>query len=244
MDSIEKKFVDVKTSNNSEKINDFLIELSKNPQEEHLKFLDFFIRDLDSQIFEKITLNFIYLIGEIGRIVPLKEKYLNLLIETYYKSDRWIRSEIIQAIKNIIEKNEATEEMIKLIGYAINDEYQPIKINSLKIILNLNEIPQFIKRNLFLALKSNDVESNELCIRIFENHIPDINDLFSSLDYSDNYTLLKPHMIRTLLLTYFKSPIYIESFRTMILESNWKIEYKEEFLKEIDVYTKILLKSI
>ncbi|MFX0021235.1 MAG: hypothetical protein ACFE9S_02845 [Candidatus Hermodarchaeota archaeon] len=244
MDSIEKKFVDVKTSNNSEKLNDFLIELSKNPQKEYLKYLGFFSKNLESQVFEKIQLNFIYLIGEIGRLVPLEEGYLSLLIDTYYKSDRWIRSEIIQAIKKIIEKNELTEEIIKLIGYAINDEYRPIKINSLKIILNLKEIPIFIRRSIFLALKTNDIELNELCIRIFEKHIPDFNDLFNSLDYSDNYILLKPHAIRTLLLTYFKSPINIESFRTKILESNWKIEYKEGYIKEIDVYTKILLKSI
>ncbi|MFW9818827.1 MAG: hypothetical protein ACFFE5_04395 [Candidatus Thorarchaeota archaeon] len=244
MDSIEKKFIDLKTSNSSEEINDFLIELSKNPKEEHLKFLDFFTKNLDSQIYEKIKLNFIFLIGEIGRLVPLEEKYLSLLIETYYKSDRWIRNEIIQAIKKIMQKNEVTEEILKLIGYAINDEYRPIKINSLKIILNLEDIPLFIRRNLFLALKTNDLETNELCTKIFQNRIPDFNELFRSLEYSDNYMLLNPHAIRTLLLIYFISPIYIESFREKILDSNWNLEYKEKYLKEIDTYIQILLKNI
>jgi hypothetical protein len=225
-------------------VNDFLIELSKNPREEYLRFLDFLIENQDTEIFEKIKLNLVYLIGEIGKLVPLEDRYPSLLLNTYYNSDRWIRNEIIQAIKNIMEKTEIAEEIIKLIGYAINDEYRPIKINSLKIILNLKEIPLFIRRNLFLALNINDSESKELCIRIFENHIHDFNDLFTSLDYDDNYSLLKTHAFRTLLLTYFKTPINIESFRTMILDSNWKIEYKEDILKEIDTYTKILLKSV
>ncbi|MFX0007525.1 MAG: hypothetical protein ACFFAV_12455 [Candidatus Hermodarchaeota archaeon] len=241
MVAIEKVFNDVKESNNPEKINDFLIELSKNPHESFLKFLDFFIDYPDPKIFEKIKLNLIYLIGEIGRLIPLEEKYLRLIINTYYNSDRWIRNEIIQAIKKIIEKTRLTEEIIKLIGYAINDEYKPIKINSLRAFLNLDDIPLFIRKNLFLALNSKDSELINLCTRIFEKYMPEFNELFHSLDYSDNYIILKPRAIRALLLIYFRSPINLESFRKKIVESSWEFEYKEKYLIEIDTYAKILL---
>lgn len=244
MVSIEKRFNDVKASNNSEEINDFLIELSKNPREEFMRFLDFFIDKPDTLIFEKIKLNLIFLIGEIGRLIPLDEKYLKLMVNSYYSSDRWIRNEIIQAIKEIMEKNEMTEEIIMLIGNAINDEYRPIKINSLKIVLNLDDNPLFLRRNLFLTLNSNDSVLTELCTRIFEKYIPDINELFYSLSHSDNYSILKPQAIRTVLFIYFKSAINLEEFRNKILATDWKIEYKEKYLKEIDTYTKILLKNI
>ncbi|MFW9972167.1 MAG: hypothetical protein ACFFDF_18415 [Candidatus Odinarchaeota archaeon] len=240
----EKSFTNVKSSKNPEKINDFLIELSKNPHKEHVKYLDYFIKHLEPHIFDKIKLNLIYLIGEIGDLIALEDKYLKLLIDTYYNSDRWVRNEIMQAMKKITLNTEVNEEIIKLIGYAINDEYQPIRVNSLKILLNLKENPLFIRRNLFLALNSKDLEVEELCVKIFEKFLPDFNELFNSLDYSNNYTILKPKAIRSLLLICFKSIINLESFRKRILSSNWELTNKEKYLKEIDIYEKLLLKKI
>ncbi|MFX1304802.1 MAG: hypothetical protein ACFE9X_15720, partial [Promethearchaeota archaeon] len=109
-----------------EEINDFLIKLSENPNTEDLKRVDYFIDNLDPPIFEKIKLNLIFLLGEIGESTPIEDKYLNFLLETYYTSDRWIRNEIIQAIGKISKKIEITESIIKLIGYAVNDDYTPI----------------------------------------------------------------------------------------------------------------------
>lgn len=244
MVAIEKLFNDVKESNNPEKINDFLIELSKNPHESFLKFLDFFIDYPDPKIYEKIKLNLIYLIGEIGNLIPLEEKYLKLLVNTYYNSDRWVRNETVQAIKKITINTKLIDEVIKLIGYAINDEYLPIRVNALKVLLNLDDIPLPIMRNLFLALNSKELELERLCINIFEKFLPDFNELINLLNYSDNYLVLKPKAIRTLLLIYFKSPFILESFRKSISSLNWNIECKERFLKEIDIYEKIILKNV
>ncbi|MFX0003206.1 MAG: hypothetical protein ACFE9C_10110 [Candidatus Hodarchaeota archaeon] len=244
MPSIEDSFNNVKSSKNPEKINDFLVELSKNPQKDFLRFLDFFITNLEPQLFEKTKLNLIYLLGEIGYLMPLDDKYLKLLMETFYNSDRWIRNEIIKAINKVSINTELKEEAIKLIGYAINDEYQPIKVNSLKTLLNLDENPLLVRRNLFLVLNSKDSELEELCVKIFEKFLPDFNELFNSLSYSDNYLVLDSKAIRTLLLIYFRSPINLESFREKILSANWILENKERFLKEIDTYEKILLKKI
>jgi len=242
--SIEKSFVDIKSSKNPEKINDFLVELSKKPNKEYLKFLDFFIMDLEPHIFEKIKLNLVYLIGEIGSLIPLEDVYLRFLLNTYYTSDRWVRNEIMQTIKKIAKNTEITDKIIELIGYAINDEYLPIGINALKTLFILDNNPLYVRRNLFLALNSIDLELNELCVRIFERFLPDYNELFYSLDYSDNYLILKTKAIRTLLLIYFKSPINLESFREKIESSTWELKQKEKLLKEIDTYEKILLKKI
>jgi hypothetical protein len=244
MSSIEESFDNVKSSKNPERINDFLIELSKNPHKEYLKFLDFFIDNLNPLLFEKIRINLIYIIGEIGNLKPLDEKYLTLLSNIYYNADRWVRNEIIQAIHKITLNADVTESIIKLIGNAINDEYIPIKINALKTLLSLDENPLFVRRNLFYILNLRNPELEELCVKIFEKFIPDFNELFDSLDYSDNYLIVEPRAIRTLLLTYFKSPINLEFFRKKISSSNWQIDKIQKFLKEIDTYEKILLKNI
>lgn len=227
-----------------EEINDFLIKLSENPNTEDLKRVDYFIDNLDPPIFEKIKLNLIFLLGEIGESTPIEDKYLNFLLETYYTSDRWIRNEIIQAIGKISKKIEITESIIKLIGYAVNDDYTPIKVNALKMLLDFRDLPLFIRRNIFLTLNLKDPELESFCVKIFEKFLPDFNQLFNSLDYSGNYEILKPKAIMALLLVYFKSPINLESFRQKILTSNWEDNYKEIYFREIDTYEKILLKRL
>lgn len=244
MELIKLKFDKIKESNNPDIINDFIFKLSENPEKEHLVFLKYFIVNLDTQIFDKIKLNLIFLIGEIGKISTLDAKCLQFLVDTYFKSDRWIRNEIIQAFGKILKKTEISQDAIKLIGYAINDEYPPIKVNALRILLNLDDIPLFVRRNLFFTLNLKDSELEELCVKIFEKFLPDFNELYNSLNYSDNYLILKPKAIRSLLIIYFKSPINLESFRKKISSSNWEIEHRERYLKEIDTYEKILLKKI
>ncbi|MFX1503155.1 MAG: hypothetical protein ACFFDH_19500, partial [Promethearchaeota archaeon] len=170
--------------------------------------------------------------------------YLNFLLETYYKSDRWIRNETVQAIEKISKNTEISEDIIRLIGNALNDDYSPIRINALKVLLNLGDLPLFVSRNIFQALNSKDSELKALCINIFEKFLPDFIQLFHSLNYSENYKILKTRAIRSLLLIYFKSPINLEEFREKISTSNWDLEYKDVYLKEIDTYEKILFRKI
>ncbi|MFX1387551.1 MAG: HEAT repeat domain-containing protein [Promethearchaeota archaeon] len=241
---MNKNFEKVKESKNPEIINDFLIELSKNPSKDHLKFLKYFIAKLDSQLFDKTRLNLIYLIGEIGNVSTLDSKCLEFLLKTYYTSDRWIRNEVIKAFGKILNKTDLSEDAIKLIAMAINDDYPPIRISALKALLNLKEMPIFVRRNVFLALNIKDSELEENCVKIFDKFLPDFNQLFKSLDYSENYQVLKPMGIRALLLAYFRSPFDLESFRQKISTSNWEIKFKDMYLNEIDTYEKILLKRL
>jgi hypothetical protein len=165
-------------------------------------------------------------------------------MDTYYSSDRWIRNEVIQAIGKISTHIEITEDVIKLIGYAVNDDYIPIKLSALQVILNLAEIPPIIIKNIFQALNSRNSEIEALSIKILEKFLPDYNQLFLSLNFLNNYKILKKKAFRALLLVYFKSLLNLESFRENISGSDWEIEYKEDFLKEIDIYEKIMLKKI
>ncbi|MFX0106484.1 MAG: hypothetical protein ACFE75_13490 [Candidatus Hodarchaeota archaeon] len=241
MDLKKNNFKELK---DPEEINNFLIKLSENPSNEDLKFLKYFIDNLDALIFEKIKLNLVFLLGEIGKSTSLEDTYLTFLLETYYTSDRWIRNEIIQAIEKISTRTEITENVIELIGYAVNDDYSPIRVNAIKTLFGLRKFPLFVRRNVFEALNSKDSELEEFCVKIFEKFLPDFNQLFNSLNYSENYKILKSKAIMAILMVYFKSPLNIESFRELISASDWEDDYKQIYLKEIDTYEKILLRRL
>lgn len=244
MELMKNNFEEIKKTKNPEIINDFLIEISKDPNIDYLECIDYFINNLDTQIFDKVKINLVFLVGEIGKITTLEERYFKFLIETYYSSDRWIRNEIIQAIGKISTYSDIIDDVIKIVGNAVNDDYSPIKVNALKVILNLKELPLSIRGNIFQALNSKNFELEALCVKILEKFVPDYNQLFNSLNYLQDYKILKQKAIRALLLIYFKSALYLESFRQKISNSKWEIEYKENFFKEIDIYKRILLKKL
>ncbi|MBA7653963.1 hypothetical protein ES703_61830 [subsurface metagenome] len=244
MEILKNKFEEIKKAKNPEVINDFLMKLSEEPSFEYLNLIQYFIDNLETQIFQKIKLNIIFLLGEIGKSSELDFKYLKFLLKTYYKSDRWVRNEIIQAFGKILKNTKITDDIFKLIGYAINDDYSPIRVNALKTILDLEDLPLFIQRNLYYVINLHDPELELLYVRIFERFLPDFTQLFDSLNNSDNYKILKIRAFRALLFIYFKSPINLETFRQKISKSKWEDDYKENFLKEIDMYEKLLLKRL
>ena len=244
MKLFHQDFDDIKDSNNPDIINDFIIKLSENPKEEHLQYLKYLIDNLDTQILDKITLNLIYMLGELGNLTSLGETYLNFIHETYLHSDRWVRNEIIQAINKISKKSHLNEKIILLIGSALNDDYAPIKINTLKVLLNLKQVPDFIFTNIFYVLNSKDSEVLEGCRRVLETIHLETHKLFDLLNNLDNYKILKLRAIRSLLLIQFKSIINLESFREIIGSSKWDNSFKENYLKEIDTFQRILIKNM
>ncbi|MFW9827131.1 MAG: hypothetical protein ACFFEY_05855 [Candidatus Thorarchaeota archaeon] len=244
MVSFENEFDSLKESNNPEILNEFLIKLSESPNIKYFEFIEYLISKLDNNIFEKIKLNLVYLIGEIAKTSVIDVKYLDFLNNTYYTSDRWVRDEIIQAIEKTSKRNEIGEKLIKLIGYGINDDYLPIRIDALKAILSLDKIPIFVYKNIFLALNSRENELEKISSEILSKNLSDYRELFNILDKAENYKICKSNAIRSLLLTFFQSTFNLEFFRKKILNSNWENEHKKMFLNEINTYEKIILKKI
>ena len=240
MEQIQKDFIEIKNNKNPEEINDFLIKLSKNPNKEYFSFLDYFINNLDPQIFEKIKLNIIFNLGEIGKITPIEQKYLEFIINSYSNSDRWIRNEIIQAFDKISIYSKLPNNVIKLILNALNDEYPPIKKNALKIIVNFKKLSNF--RNIYHILNSKDSELVQNGLKILRKFLSSSTQMFDSLNFGENYKILKKKAIQALLIIFSNSLIDLESFRELILNTSW--ENKETFLKEIEVYERILLMKI
>ncbi len=243
-DLIEAHYKEAKESRDPEIINNFLIELSKNPNKDYLSFLDFFMNDLEKQLYENIKLNLIYVIGEIGNLTPLSNDFLELFYNTYYISDRWVRNEIIQAIDKISKNTELNEKSVELISNALNDEYSVIKISTLKLLSNFKNLPDKILKNLIRLMNSKDSEILEGCRRILKRIPQQPDRIFNLLNRSDNYKILKQRGIRSLLLIQYKSIVNAESFREMILNSNWDKTNKENFIKEIITFERILMKNL
>lgn len=243
-DLIKAQYKEAKESRDPEILNDFLIELGKNPDVEYISFLDFFMNDLEKRLYEKIKLNLIYVLGEIGNLTPLSNDYLQFLYNTFYISDRWIRGEIVLSIEKISKNSPLDSNIIELIGKALRDDYLPVRINALKIILNLKNLPELILKSLFHVLNSKNSEVLEGCERILAKFSLDTNFLFNALNNLDNYKILKPRAIRSLLLMKFKSITNLETLREFVINTKWDASYKEQYLKEIDTMHRILLRSL
>ena len=240
MESLRINFEEIKKTRNPEDINNFLIKLSNSPSRDYFNFIEFFISNLEPKILVKIKLNLIFAIGEIGKTTAINQDFMNFLLNTYFTSDRWVRNETIQSIEKISNHSQLSENIINLIENALNEEYAPIRQNALKILLKLEKQPK--ARNIFHILNSKESELVELGLEVLIKHFPNSTQLFDSLNTSENHIILKSKAIRTLLFFYFRSLFDLESFRDLILNSTWLNDSREKYLKEIEVYEKILLK--
>ena len=242
MEIINNAFEKAKNSENIEEINDFLIRLGENPKEDYLILLDYFINETEKEKFEKIKLNITFVLGEIGRLTPISIKYLQKLIDIYYTSDMWIRHEIVLAIDKISKKTALDKKIITLLGNALNDNYLPVKISALQTIKNIEILPDSILIHFFRVINSKESEVIDLCRKILER-VP-LDKIFTLLNTSENYKVLKSRAIRTLLLINFRSILNLEAFREKVFDSGWENSYKEKFLKEIETLQRILLKTM
>lgn len=243
MENLEKEFKNVKDSDNPDEINDFLINLGKNPQHNHITFLKYFIEITDPEIHEQIKINLVYDLGEIGKLKTIDVKFIDYLMKEFYNSDRWIRNEIIVAFKKISMNTDLSEEVIQLIGNSLKEDYAPIKTNALKALSYINNIPKSLLKNILYILNSSNSELEELSTNILRKSIKNENILVDLLDSFENYKILNKKGIRSILLIYFNSVDSLESFRNLILDSKWDVSFKEMFLNEIDDYQRLLLKN-
>ncbi|MFW9783960.1 MAG: hypothetical protein ACFFFB_16865 [Candidatus Heimdallarchaeota archaeon] len=222
-------------------INNLLIEASRRAKREDLIYFDYLIENAKGSLLEKVKLNLIYLIGEIGENNILESKYLEYLIKSYFDSDRWIRNEIIQSLGKIVDKNEVSSEIYTILAYAVLEDYIPTKMNALKLLRRLKHVPNIIIKNIIKVIDVNNLEIVEYSIRVLKNHIKDEIALFNILNTNRNYTLLTKNSFRTLLIEYFDFITSLETFKEKILKADWIDEYQNLFVKEIESFQRILL---
>ncbi len=226
-----------------DKINNFLLELVNAPDKKSLKYLDDFIENLSPDVFDKIKVNLVYLLGHIGSFEILDIRYQEFLIKEYFKSDRWIRNEILKAFELISQKNPLVNKIENILEYSLLDDYPPIKLSSLSLILKFENLPKKIALNLLKMHNLSDSNTIDLYSKVLKKYFNDAKEVFDLLNSEMTYYKLNKNTIRTLLLILFKSLLNLEHFRDLILNSDWDIKCKEIFLKEIYTFEKILLKK-
>jgi hypothetical protein len=243
MKDIKKKFEKIKTSTNEEKINSFLIDLVRNPDIEQLIFIDYFLSHRNPKIFDFIKLNLIYSIGEIGKLAKIDNKYIDFLIDLYFKSDRWVRKEILTGLEKIAEKTPLPPKTFEILKFALTDDYEPIKISALTLLLHFKMIPDSILLIIFKITSSAKPQTIELISRFTETFHVDEHRLFKVLSDSKNYRILDKNNFRAILSILFNSiekiP-QIQNLKDLILESEWEKDYKQFFNKEIKNILNIL----
>ncbi len=245
--SLKKLLKQAKKKNDVAQLNDLIIDFGKNPHPFHLELINDLLDQIDGVLLEKIILNLVYFLGELGKSHEIPRKYIEFLHDIYYKSDRWVRLEIMSAFNNISEKNILQREDMNLIKSGLKEEYDKIKIQALKCIQHLEKIPNEILKEVILLLDSSNQEIIEISSNVMKIHVRNEVFLFELLDADDFYKHLSQKIFRKIIIAIFDSPLLVPSmevFKKLIVNSNWAQEKKEFFLKEIKTYSKILLKIL
>ncbi|MFX1558561.1 MAG: hypothetical protein ACFFC9_15010 [Promethearchaeota archaeon] len=238
MENLEK----ILDSNDPEKINDFLISLSKNPEEISSDLFNFILKNLDSNTLEKIKMNFIFLLGEIGKIKKIDDNFYTYLIDSYFDSDRWVRDEILGAFIKISYFFPPNEDLVELLSFAINEDYFPLKKKALDLLNLIEKVPLDIINKLFKNLDVPDSVIVDKIMNIFKKNIKNQKELMEFLNYSENYKVLNNSIIRTLLINYVHSINNLSELRSSVQNCNWNEKFKNLLINESKIYEKILLK--
>ena len=225
-------------------INDFLIEISRTPNEKDLIYIDALIDARELEHGKDYILNLVYYLGELGTNFILDDKYITFLKSVYFQSDRWVRNEILTAISKCADKKELREDILAIIRNAITDDYLPIKLNALKVINQIETLPEDILIRIILCLRSSNSEVISYSSHIIKNNIKSnqilINLLEKSIEESPKVNLT---LIRNVLTNLFESVIKLETFREDLSESELSEDFKQKFFNEIQIMQRILLGS-
>ena len=236
-----RNFIELKDYNS---INDFLIEISKSPNEKDLTYIDTLMNVRNLELRENYILNLVYYLGELGKRVILDAKYIIFMNNVYFQSDRWVRNEILSSILKFIHKIKPSEDIFNIIINAISDEYQPIKLNAIRILDQIDIFPEDILIRVILSLKSNDSEIIPFSTQVIRKNIKSNQNLIILLEkLKDIDPSVELTLIRNLLTNLYESVMELERFREDLLKSNLSEDYKNKFLNEIKIMQKILLEG-
>ena len=229
----------VKTENYNA-INEFLIEASKTPHLKNLIDIDYLITSSQDSLLHHFAINLIFLLGEIGKNHFLSHEYIKFLIETYFKSDRWIRNEIILTFSKSIRIDDLFKKILDVIEFALVDDYEPIKISALKVIDLTKKIPERIFPKIIKNLESKNPKIVQKSVKVLKKHIESTDVLYEILLKNNTINLYSKQILRSLLLAFFNEVHLVEEFREKIMKSDLDLAKKESLISEIKTYQRIL----
>lgn len=229
-------------SKNYTDINEFLIEASKTPHLKNLIDIDYLITNSQDSFLYHFAINLVFLLGEIGKNHFLSDIYKNFLIKTYFKSDRWIRNEILLAFSKSIRIDELFKNILDVIEFALVDDYDPITISALTIIYYTKKIPDRFFPKIIKNLESKNPKIVQKSIKVLKKHMESTNVLYEILLKDNTIDLNSKQILRSLLLTFFNEVNLVEEFIDNIIKSDLDLVKKESLISEIKTYQRILQK--
>ncbi len=221
-------------------INEFLIEASKTPHLKNLIDIDYLITSSQDSLFNHFAINVIFLLGEIGKNHFLSDKYTNFLITTYFKSDRWIRNEILLAFSKSIRIDELFKNILDVIEFALVDDYDPITISALTIIYYAKKIPDRFFPKIIKNLESKNPKIVQKSVKVLKKHVESTDVLYDILLKENIIDLYSKQILRSLLLAFFNDVHIVEEFKEKIMNSDLDLTKKESLISEIKTYKRIL----
>lgn len=224
-----------------DKLNNRILNFAKNPSSNDLKTLLSVIKTKPQDLIAKIILNLVYTIGEIGKKVEIPSDIINFLINFYFKSDQWVRKEIVESLGKIGTNQNLDEKSLRLLYNSLNDDYADLRLKALEI-LAANEKYHSIKYAYILIslLDNQNPVIKENASKILKRLIKEESILIEILTNS-KLSLNKFH-IRNLVVLFSDSVFKLHKLKEVIGNSDLSDEIKVIFFSEIDTIIKIISK--
>jgi len=189
---------------NIEELNRLILNLVKNSSHTDLQAVLKLINSSPIELVKKIILNLIYTIGEIGKKFEVSSEIHEFLYSFYFKSDQWVRKEIIESLGKIALKQTLNQKSIDLLYISLKDEYPDLKLKSIEIFTNHEQYQLLDKAYLFLnLLDDKNPAVKEKALAILSNLIDNGNSLIQLLNKSN--LKLNKYQIRNLVVLFSHS---------------------------------------
>lgn len=221
-------------------INEYLIEASKKPHLKNLIDINYLIASSQDSLLNHFAINLVFLLGEIGKNHFLSDNYIKFLIETYFKSDRWIRNEILLAFSKSIRIDDMFQKILDVIEFALVDNYDPIIISALTAIFYTKRIPERFYPKIIKNLESKNPKIVQESMKVLKKHVESTDVLYEILLKESNINLYSKQILRNLLITFFNEVHLVEDFKEKIMKSDLDLTKKESLISEIKTYQRIL----
>lgn len=224
-----------------DELNDQILNLAKNPSTNNLQIIISLIKKIPQELTEKVILNLVYAIGEIGKSNEIPSDIIKFLNNFYYKSDQWVRKEIIESLGKIGKGQDLDENLIQLFYNSLKDDYVELRLKALEILAT-NKKYQSIKYAYILIsfLDSQNLAIKENASKILKMLIKEENTLVEILTNS-KLKLNKFH-IRNLVVLFSDSVFKLYKLKEALDNSNLSEEIKGKFFSEIETIIKIISK--
>lgn len=220
-------------------IDDIILNIADNPSPDVIDLILSIFNELSYDEISIFLLNLIFVIGEVGKSTEIPEEILHKLNEVYFKSDRWIRAEVVEALGKISMIRELKEKDLDVIFISLSDEYEGLQIKALEILIKK---PEYVSNKnadrLITLLKSSNSIISDKAYKILKSIIHSESELITVIN--DSKVKLSKKILRKLITLFSSSIRNLIDLKFTIVNSAITSELKDLIFSEIETLIKIM----